>query len=113
MNTAGASGTPVAQEGLMSSTTTTVPAVVRVDIKQDSSGIVVWPFWSGDVDRPEGVGYAVSNMHLAERMKTAMLAGAVFYDAEVRTDVNGKTYVSSRSRVLGRQANADLRRLGY
>jgi hypothetical protein len=31
----------------------------------------------------------------------------------IKTDVNGKTYVSANCAVLGRMANADLARLGF
>ena len=31
----------------------------------------------------------------------------------VTLDVNGKTYVSAASQVLGRRMNADLKRLGF
>jgi hypothetical protein len=72
----------------------------------------VRPFWTG-VDRPEGVGYGCTTLKVAERLKAAMLAGAVFYDIKIGTDVNGKTYVSAPSRVLARMMNADLNRLGF
>jgi hypothetical protein len=74
--------------------------------------IVVTPMWS-DVDRDQGTGYVVGNARVADRLRRAMLAGVVFTDAEIKTDVNGKTYVSARSHVLGRMINADLRRLGF
>lgn len=71
-----------------------------------------WPTWVG-VDRPRGAGIGCSSPRLAERLQTAILAGAVLGPAEVRTDVTGKTYVSANHRVLARRLNTDLRRLGF
>lgn len=69
--------------------------------------------WSGGVDRPCVGGYILRNKRTAERLAAAINAGAVYTDAEVRTDVNGATYVNASSRVLGRTAAADLARLGF
>lgn len=95
------------------------PTIADVEIKPEGgvaggeiSGFYVDPVWTG-VDRPKTGGYLVRERALAERLKRAMLAGAVYYDAEVREDVNGQTFVATRSRVLGRMVNADLRRLGF
>lgn len=66
-----------------------------------------------EVDRPEQVGYVVTSESLAQRLSAAITAGAVFHDPEVRTDVNGRTYVVSKSRVLARMMSADLKRLGF
>jgi hypothetical protein len=85
----------------------------RIDITPDPEfGFTVRPYWT-NVDRPEGVGYAVKDMPTAQRLRAAMAAGVVFVDVEIKTDVNDKTYVSSRSTVLARIMNADLRRLGF
>jgi hypothetical protein len=77
---------------------------------------VATPVWTG-VDRPDcyaiHLGAGSKGKRLAERYRAAVMAGAVFYDAEVKTDVNGKTYVQAHSRVMGRHANADLRALGF
>ena len=72
----------------------------------------VMPVWPG-VDRPRVDGYLIKTERLAGRLARAMLAGVVYVDTEVTTDVDGETYVTSRSTVLARMANADLRRLGY
>lgn len=69
--------------------------------------------WSGGVDRPNVGGYILSNRKTAERLATAINAGVVYMNPEVRTDCNGATYVHATSRVLGRTASADLKRLGY
>lgn len=73
----------------------------------------VWPYWAG-VDRPQGYGMSTGkNKRLAERYKAAYEAGAVLGTPEVRTDGDGKTYVSVSSKCLGRMLNADLKRLGF
>ena len=75
---------------------------------------MVYTDWSGDLDRPRtfGIG-AGKNRKLAERCARAINEGAVFSAPEVRTDVNGKTYVQAKCNVLARMLNADLKRLGY
>jgi hypothetical protein len=50
---------------------------------------------------------------LASRLARAVQAGVVLTNPVVKTDVNGKTYVSAESQVMGRHMNADLKRLGY
>jgi hypothetical protein len=105
--------------------TTTTLRIERVEFERraadgmisDHDELIVWPYWSGNVDRPEGYGYAFADdargRALAQRLKAAMLAQVVFTDAHVLRDINGKTYIDAHSRVLGRKANADLRRLGF
>lgn len=100
------------------------PEIVRVEVKPTTypgmrngemvelNGFSVDPIWSG-VDRPKTGGYIVKDGRMAARLESAMLAGVVFSDVEVRRDVNGKTFVGKRSHVLGRTMNADLRRLGF
>lgn len=65
------------------------------------------------LDRPEVLAFGLVNRKTAERLVAAIEAGAVFHNAEVRTDVNGRTYLQATSRVLARVASADLRRLGF
>jgi len=83
----------------------------------DRDALQVEAVWSGGVDRPNVGGYILDDdakgRKLAARLQAAMLAQAVYYDAEVAVDVNGRTYVQASTRVLGRKMNADLRRLGY
>lgn len=94
------------------------PTIVRVDITPDEGdewskpGWCVRPVWSG-TDRTDGSGWILGNRRTAERLRTAVLAGAVFHNISVGTDVNGRTYVKATSRVMAKYANADLRRLGY
>lgn len=87
----------------------------RTEIVGDGRGkYTVWPYVTNvNVDRPQGVGYGGLSLTLARRMAVAIKAGAVFYDHTLRVDVNGNTYVNASTRVLGRTANADLKRLGY
>jgi hypothetical protein len=69
--------------------------------------------WDADVDRPTTGGYILTNHATARRLVAAINAQAVYTDPRIVTDVNGATYVQATSRVLGRRASADLRRLGY
>lgn len=95
----------------------TTPRIVSVEVTESRGGMErgwnVSPIWA-DVDRPNVGGYGVGpNRKLAERLKRAIEAGVVYYDAQVKVDVNGATYVQANSRVLGRIMNADLKRLGF
>lgn len=74
-------------------------------------GIAVHPIWSG-VDRADVGGWVVS-AKIAPRLAAAVAAGAAFTAVAVATDVNGKTYVSASHAVMGRHANADLKRMGF
>lgn len=66
-----------------------------------------------DLDRRDMVGYGVATPRNARRLVAAIEAGAVFHDFTVRTDINGRTYLSASSRVSGRYMNSDLKRLGF
>lgn len=98
-------------------TTTATPQVAEVSGTYNDDGTIdVHPVWAVEgieLDRTKGSGYRVKDQRMADRLGDAMLAGAVYYNAEVRTDVNGNTYVNASSHVLGRMINADLRRLGF
>jgi hypothetical protein len=72
------------------------------------------------LDRSHVYGWSVGTPgpkaeQLAARLSAAVLAGKVFQgEAETRTDVNGKTYLSAQGcQVFGRRMNADLQRLGF
>lgn len=85
----------------------------NADEYRETDSYVVEAHWS-DVDRPVVHGISTGgNLKLAERLRTAILAGAVYRNPEVRTDNGGKTYVSTTCMVLGRKLNADLKRLGF
>jgi hypothetical protein len=88
---------------------------VMVEHNVDELGEEGWsisPLWSG-VDRPTVGGWRLAKRRQADKLVEALMAGVVLYNLEVRTDVYGQTYVSSRSRVHARTINVDLRRLGY
>ena len=81
-------------------------------------GWLVNTTWSSehtDLDRKDGVGYRFGpkKRKLAERLAAAINAGVVLTNPEIKRDVNGNTYVSSDHGVMGRYANADLKRLGF
>lgn len=90
-------------------------APVRVTVAPyagEFSGWTVTPEWTG-VDRPTTHSWTVLDRALADRLAAAVLAGAVYVNPVIATDVNGATYVQARSLVMGKYANADLRALGY
>jgi hypothetical protein len=78
----------------------------------DSGAFKVHPVWKG-VDRPDTGGTVVTSRKLAERLAAAIRTGATDIPERIGTDVNGKTYVITRSMVRSRALNADLRRLGF
>lgn len=83
-------------------------------IHTDDNEIVVRAHVEGlAVDRPELQGWVCTNQKIAERLKAAIEAGVVFHNFSIKPDINGKTYLSASSRVLGRMMNADLKRLGF
>jgi hypothetical protein len=91
------------------------PVIISTSVTPDPEyGFSVRGVWGGvEVDIPDTPGYLIRDRKLAERLAAAIRAGVVFVDPEVKTNVNGKTYVNARSTVLGRMVNADLRRLGH
>lgn len=58
-------------------------------------------------------GVPLHRRDLAERLKRAIEAGAVFSDAKVVEDIDGNSYLLTTARVTGRRLNADLKRLGF
>lgn len=90
---------------------TIAPPTTEVKPSDDPAYVTVWPLWSG-VDRPYGTGISVQKK-LASRLARAMEAGAVFLDPQIKTDINGNTYIEARCMVLGRHVNADLKKLGF
>ena len=91
------------------------PRIANVTITPEADGgFLVRAEWTApNLDRTGATGYLLSNKRVADRLATAIKAGAVFTDPEVKTDVNGKTYVAAGSRVRGRAASADLQKIGY
>lgn len=92
--------------------TTPTISYVTIGANRHDRTRTVEAHWSG-VDRPCVGGWAVKDAKMAQRLKAAILAGVVYYDAQVHTDTAGKTYVHAPARVLGRTMNADLRKLGF
>ena len=74
---------------------------------------VVYSHWNAPVDRPQTHSFRLRNKKTAERLVNAINAQAVYADPVIKTDIYGNTYVAATSRVLGKYANADLKRLGY
>jgi hypothetical protein len=68
--------------------------------------------WAG-VDRAVADSTGCSTLTLANRLKAAIEAGVALGPAEVRTDVNGKTYVEATHKFFARRLNSDLKRLGF
>lgn len=90
----------------------------RVDIVDiDEFGIrsiEVRPIWK-DVDREHssGWGFRPEQRPIAERLRKAILDDAFFTDAQVLTDVDGRTYVGANHGAMGRTMERDLERIGY
>lgn len=89
---------------------------VTITANADDGTFTVRGTWVADghtINRPQSTGYRLNSKPLARRMAAAMTAGLVFLDPEIQTGTTGDTYVTARATVLGRYANADLRKLGY
>lgn len=83
---------------------------VKTEVEKD--GITLWAMWEG-VDRKQGHGISVTKMAHASRLKRAIEAGAVFTEAQIKTDMNGQTYIDAKCNVRGRSLNSDLKKLGF
>ena len=85
-----------------------------VTVTTDVDGVTV-TVTTPVTDREDVYAWALPSKDgaLASRLARAVQAGAVLTNPVVKTDVNGKTYVSVDSQVMGRHMNADLKRLGY
>jgi hypothetical protein len=85
---------------------------VEVEPDEEERGFVVTPVYTG-VDRPRSYSVLATKLAEANRLKAAILAGAVFPVRGVLTDMNGQTYVDFDHNVMGRHLNADLKKLGF
>lgn len=65
------------------------------------------------VDRLRTQSYIISNLALAERFKKSVDEQAWFNEAEIETDMNGKTYLNYSSFTMVKYLNSDLKKLGY
>src|SRR4051812_6638327 len=86
----------------------------HVMVREDGDSLCVAVIWK-NVDRPDVGGWGLKKSHrsLANRLAAALATERIHANAEVKTDVNGQTYVSSHPPILGRKLNADLKRLGF
>lgn len=91
-------------------TTDLRPTDVSVDRHQH--GWAVTPVWPG-VDRPATTSVVVGDPIVANRLAAAMVDGTWFRSAEVRTDVNGRTYVAAEGQTIGKYVVSGLADLGY
>jgi len=73
---------------------------------------VIDPVWKG-VDRPIVGGWVHHNVKTAKRMVDAVYTGAAFSVVKRLVDVNKRTYIGTVSIIYWKQANADLKKLGY
>jgi hypothetical protein len=90
------------------------PKIVTVRVESygtDDDYLAVIPVWSG-VDRGDASGIVVP-AKVAPRLVAAMRAGVVYGEPTILTSKGGTTFVSATCHVMGRTANADLKRLGY
>jgi hypothetical protein len=96
---------------------TGLTAVVKARVTKslDGTGFTVWAdVVTPVVDRPTTYGITVRSAALAGRIAACIDDQKAFGPAaELRADINGQTYISHSAKILGRTANADLRRLGY
>jgi hypothetical protein len=87
-------------------------------VEQDHDGYTVWTDWtpvgnSKPLDRPRTTGISTGrDKRLALRLVEAINAGKVFSGMQVRTDIDGNTYVGATSLVHGRYLRSDLERIG-
>ena len=106
------------------STQSLQPVAVKVVLEpadpqsyRDQPSWVATPVWPSVVDRTITGSISFGNSKTAERTArryaAAVMAGVVMYDLKVLTDIHGNTYVGHSSRVMGKYANADLKRLGF
>jgi len=77
-----------------------------------SARYIVDPIWKG-VDRSHSGGWGTNNKKLAERMQRAVQSGKIFLNLEIKTDVNGNTYISDLDDIDWKRANKSLLRYGF
>ena len=86
------------------------------------SGQLIWFATEGEqIDRPHSVGWIMdwrpANERLLQRFGRAIMAGDAIRKYEIKTDINGKTYVSSdwnkTAFPMGKYMNEWLTKLGY
>jgi len=95
-----------------------IEAVITKKIFEGNPCITVRGRWIIEgLDRNEttGIGFEDTEQGnvLANRVARAINAGVVFTNPEIKTDINGKTYIQANCNVRAKRANADLNRLGF
>ena len=69
------------------------------------------------LDRTDLMGYRLPDTahgrKLAERLRRAIEAGAVFPPTGVLTDIYGQTYLDYKTQVWGKYMNSGLKELGF
>ena len=91
--------------------TSTYLEAVKIEEDEDC-GYVVWPVWA-NVDISSNSGFSVGTLKLANRLKRAFEAGAVYENASIAKNIYGETYCNFEMTILMRIANAELNRLGF
>jgi hypothetical protein len=87
----------------------------RVEVKDYEKGYKSLTMYVVDenIDRDRVHGIVVGNKYV-ERVKKAMEDGAIYRSYEIKTDVNGNTYVSGDGlRIIGRYIPSSLKEMGY
>lgn len=84
---------------------------VRFEDRDGPEGptILVQSIWKG-VDRPDGTGVALrpSQRRLATRLRDVIQRGDAYSSAEVRKDIDGRTYVAADHRFAVMHLRKDL-----
>ncbi len=88
---------------------------LNVKIVREPEGTLTVEVTTVGLDRAHVHAWGLRANHgaLAERLVRAIRAGAVLTNPVVKTDIYGHTYLSTQSQVLGRNFNADLKRIGF
>jgi hypothetical protein len=79
-------------------------------VQFDGGGWVVWTEWPG-VEVPRTMGIKTADEGLAYRLADLIRAGKVFVNPEIKTDVNGKTYIWATPTIDAKNLAAEVLRL--
>lgn len=89
----------------------TPTATVEFDAEFGYEVVVIWTA-DEPLDRNNTGAYIFGQKSLAERVAKAINDGVWYSNAEVWTDIHGKTYVSADALTIGKYANSTLRKMG-
>ncbi len=99
---------PATNQSLPVPTATLVPT---------GEGFKIEVVWSGNLDRPNVGGWLFGKKEkaIAARLVAAINAGKVYATPEIKTDVNGKTYVHAETTQFfhKRHMNVSLKAIGF